>query len=122
MTQTRPTCGTCPHAQMTQPRPRAGLAQESQVQKEYMTPPSKPNLDHSDRPRRQPYMAAQLQHECWRRHLPQPAPEPGWLLPVLTLLAVLSLTGWCAWCAYLAVDSWSWADLRDGLAAVWEAL
>ena len=84
-----------------------------------MTPPSKPNLDPSERRRRQPYMAAQLQHECWRRHLPKPAQEPRYLQPVLTALAVLSLTGLCA---YLAVDSWSWTDLRDGLAAVWEAL
>lgn len=65
------------------------------------------------------YMRAQLEHDAWRRHLPQPAPEPRYLQAVLTALAVLSLTGWCA---YLLADSWSTADLRDGLALLWEAL
>ena len=69
--------------------------------------------------RRQPYMAAQLQHECWRRHLPQPSPEPRRLADAMTALAALSLSGLLC---YLLADSWSWPDLRDGLAAVWEAL
>ena len=81
---------------------------------------SKPHLDPSEhRQRADRYMRAQLEHDCWRQYRPEPAPEPSYLQPVLTALAVLSLTGLCA---YLAVDSWSWTDLRDGLAAVWEAL
>lgn len=69
--------------------------------------------------RRQPYMAAQLQHECWRRHLPQPSPKPRRLADAMTALAVLTVT---AGLLYLLADAFSWPDLRDGLAAVWEAL
>ena len=81
---------------------------------------SKPHLDPSEhRQRADRYMRAQLEHDAWRQYRPEPAPEPRYLQPVLTALAVLSLSGWCA---YLLADSWSWTDLRDGLAAVWEAL
>lgn len=82
--------------------------------------PSKPNIDPSEhRQRADRYMRAQLEHDAWRCHRPEPAPEPRYLLPVLTALAVLSLAGWIG---YLLADSWSTQDLRDGLALLWEAL
>jgi hypothetical protein len=65
------------------------------------------------------YMRAQLEHDAWRQYRPEPAPEPRYLQAALNALAVLSLAGWCA---YLLADSWSWTDLRDGMAAVWGAL
>ena len=70
--------------------------------------------DRADR-----YMRAQLEHDAWRRHLPQPSPEPRRLADAMTALAVLTLT---AGLLYLLADAWSWTDLRDGLTAVWEAL
>lgn len=69
--------------------------------------------------RRQPYMAAQLQHECWRRHLPKPPPEPRRLADAVTAVAVLTLT---AGLLYLLLDGVSWPDLRDGVQAVCAAL
>jgi len=70
--------------------------------------------DRADR-----YMRAQLEHDAWRRHIPQPSPEPRRLDYAMTALAVLTLT---ACLLYLLADAFSWPDLRDGLAAVWEAL
>lgn len=71
------------------------------------------------RDRIQRTMRAQLEHDCWRQYRPEPTPEPRYLLPSMTALAVLVLT---AGLLYLLADSWSWPDLRDGLAAVWAAL
>lgn len=68
---------------------------------------------------RQPYMAAQLQHECWSRHLPQPPPKPRRLADAVTALAVLVLS---IGLLYLLADARSWTDLRDGLALLWQAL
>lgn len=65
------------------------------------------------------YMRAQLEHDAWRRHIPEQVPEPRRLADAMTALAVLSLAGLLC---YLLADSWSWTDLRDGLVAVWEAL
>ena len=70
--------------------------------------------DRADR-----YMRAQLEHDAWRRHIPQPSHEPRRLDYAMTALAVLTLTGLLG---YLLADAWSWPDLRDGLVAVWEAL
>ena len=70
--------------------------------------------DRADR-----YMRAQLQHDAWRQYRPEPQPEPRRLADAMTALAVLTLT---AGLLYLLADAWSWTDLRDGLAAVWEAL
>lgn len=70
--------------------------------------------DRADR-----YMRAQLEHDAWRQYRPEPQPEPRRLADAMTALAVLSLAGLLC---YLLADSWSWTDLRDGLAAVWEAL
>lgn len=38
-------------------------------------------------------MRAQLEHDAWRRHIPEPAPEPRYLQLVVMLLAVLVLLG-----------------------------
>ena len=65
------------------------------------------------------YMRAQLEHDAWRQYRPEPQPEPRRLADAMTALAVLTLT---AGLLYLLADAWSWPDLRDGLAAVWEAL
>ena len=70
--------------------------------------------DRADR-----YMRAQLEHDAWRQYRPEPSPEPRRLADAMTALAVLTLT---AGLLYLLADAWSWPDLRDGLAAVWEAL
>lgn len=70
--------------------------------------------DRADR-----YMRAQLEHDAWRRHLPPTSPEPRYLQPALNALAVLTLT---AGLLYLLIDAFSWPDLRDGLALLWEAL
>jgi len=70
--------------------------------------------DRADR-----YMRAQLEHDAWRRHIPEQAPEPRRLADAMTALAVLTMT---AGLLYLLADAFSWPDLRDGLAAVWEAL
>ena len=65
------------------------------------------------------YMRAQLEHDAWRQYRPEPTPEPRYLLPSMTALAVLTLT---AGLLYLLADAFSWPDLRDGLALLWEAL
>ena len=65
------------------------------------------------------YMRAQLEHDCWRQYRPEPTPEPRRLADAMTALAVLTMT---AGLLYMLADSWSWPDVRDGLAAVWEAL
>lgn len=65
------------------------------------------------------YMRAQLEHDAWRQYRPEPLPEPRRLADAMTALAVLSLS---VLLFYLLADAWSWTDLRDGLAAVWEAL
>lgn len=65
------------------------------------------------------YMRAQLEHDAWRQYRPEPQPEPSRLADAMTALAVLTMT---AGLLYLLADAWSWPDLRDGLAAVWEAL
>lgn len=70
--------------------------------------------DRADR-----YMRAQLEHDVWRQYRPEPSPEPCRLADAMTALAVLSLSGLLC---YLLADSWSWPDLRDGLALLWEAL
>ena len=70
--------------------------------------------DRADR-----YMRAQLEHDAWRQYRPEPQPEPRRLADAMTALAVMALT---AGLLYLLADAFSWPDLRDGLAAVWEAL
>lgn len=64
------------------------------------------------------YMRAQLEHDAWRQYRPEPQPEPRRFADAMTALAVLSLAGLLC---YLLADAWSWTDLRDGFAAVWEA-
>lgn len=64
-------------------------------------------------------MRAQLQHDAWRQYRPEPPPEPRRFADAMTALAVLSLSGLLF---YLLADAWSWTDLRDGLALLWEAL
>ena len=70
--------------------------------------------DRADR-----YMRAQLEHDAWRQYRPEPQPEPRRFADAMTALAVLTLT---AGLLYLLADAWSWPDLRDGLALLWEAL
>ena len=70
--------------------------------------------DRADR-----YMRAQLEHDAWRRHMPQPSPEPRRFADAVTALAVLTLT---AGLLYLLLDGVSWPDLRDGVQAVCAAL
>ena len=70
--------------------------------------------DRADR-----YMRAQLQHDAWRQYRPEPQPEPCYLLPSITALTVMVLS---IGLLYLLADAFSWPDLRDGLALLWEAL
>ena len=70
--------------------------------------------DRADR-----YMRAQLEHDAWRHYRPEPQPEPRRFADAMTALAVLTLT---AGLLYLLADAFSWPDLRDGLALLWEAL
>ena len=65
------------------------------------------------------YTRAQLEHDAWRQYRPEPQPEPRRLADAMTALAVLTLT---AGLLYLLADAFSWPDLRDGLALLWEAL
>lgn len=66
-----------------------------------------------------PYMASQLQHECWDRHRPKPAPTYRGLTLVMTVLAWLTLLAGAIWCV---ADNWTQSDWDDGVAALTEAM
>lgn len=64
-------------------------------------------------------MRAQLEHDAWRQYRPEPQPDPRRFADAMTALAVMALS---VLLCYMLADAFSWPDLRDGLALLWEAL